>query len=150
MNESRVLRAMEVVATIAIVASVLAVAIPKQADVQRRDTAQQVLDDVEVVRQAVFKFYSDSAYFPPEAAGAIPENLAPYLPPSFMLRRRYGTLEYHNWPMPQQEDSVKISNVLGVTVVTDDPKVGLTAVRLAPTSAHFRIGRRETFLIFGS
>jgi len=142
----------EAIAWIVILVSVPAIAVPKYADVKRRDSAADVLSDVDIMRNAVFHFYSDSAYFPPDSGGAIPESLAPYLPGSFSRSRAYGSLDYRNWPIlpPPGADSTAKSNVVGVTVTTKDPKVALTAANLAPALPKFTVDNKPTFLFFGS
>jgi hypothetical protein len=151
-TEEQRLGLIEALAWICILVSVPAVAIPKYADVQRRDTAERVLNDVDVMRAAVFQFYSDSAYFPPDSGGAIPESLAAYLPGSFSRAREYGSLGYRNWAIlpPPGADSTAKSNVVGVTVTTKDPKVALTAANLAPAMPRFTVESKPTFLFFGS
>jgi len=152
MTEQQRLRLLEVVSVLVILFCVPAVAVPKLADVKRRDTAAKVLEDVDAMRAAVFAFYSDSAYFPKEAPGSIPESLAPYLPPSFSRDRSYGSIDYRNWPVkpPAGSDSTAASNVVGATVTTRDPKVGVTAAKLAPAVPRFTVDSKPTFLFFGS
>ena len=152
MTEEQKLGLLEAIAWIVILVSVPAVAIPKYADVKRRDTAAKVLSDVDVMRTAVFQFYSDSAYFPPDSGGAIPESLVPYLPRFFSRSRDYGSLDYRNWPIlpPPGADSTAKSNVVGVSVTTTDPKVAITAANLAPALPRFTVDSKPTFLFFGS
>ena len=135
------------------IGSVVAVAVPKSAEVRRRQAATHVLADVEALRGAVYAFYSDSAYFPVESpAGIVPEALEPYLPPRFVLRRAWGELQYRNWPMPPNESPVPASNVVGVSVTTADPRVGAMAAERAGTMARFTLrgGTVHTFIFFGS
>ncbi|HYC52310.1 MAG TPA: type II secretion system protein [Gemmatimonadaceae bacterium] len=89
----------EVVSVLAIVGSIGAIAVPKAATLQDERTADALNADIEVVRSAVYAFYSDSAYFPPEGVqGDILVTLEPYLPAKFTFRRPYGVMEYRNWP----------------------------------------------------
>lgn len=111
-DDSRLRAWVERLSVVAIVGSVAALAVPKYASMQREQVAAQILADVEVLRTAVYAFYSDSAYFPPSSAGQpAPESLIPYLPASFSFARPYGRLEYRNWeiapsrPMPGTRDS---------------------------------------------
>ena len=89
----------EAVSVLTIVGSGIAIAIPKADEIQSGRTATTVSADIATVQSAVLAFYSDSAYFPAEAAqGDIPVSLEPYLPANFSFRRAYGSLEYRNWP----------------------------------------------------
>src|SRR5688572_13871148 len=90
----------ETVSVLIIVAGIVALGIPKWIDLRRREDARRMLADVELVREAVYRFYSDSAVFPPEAPeGQLSDELAAYLPAMFNRTRPYGTIEYRNWPL---------------------------------------------------
>lgn len=151
MNEQRVLRLVEVASVVAILAVVIALAVPKRAELDRAATAARVLDDVGVVRQAIYRFYSDSAYFPVQRAGQpIPAGLARYLPAGFTARQPYGTLDYRNWPIVMRDSSVASApNVVGVTVTVFDPRIGAAAEARAHDLAKFVVGNKYTFLFFG-
>ena len=153
MTEDRWMKALEIVSVVVILATVVALAVPKSREAQRARTAQQLLDDVEVVRKAVYRFYSDSAYFPVQSAGRpVPEGLAPYLPRGFALRRPYGSFDYRNWPMAVRDSSsaARAENVVGVTVTVNDPRIGAAALARAQQSSRFIIGKKYTFIFFGS
>lgn len=153
MTEDRVFRWIEVVSVLAIIGSVIALAVPKSGEIERARTGQQLLADVEVVRKAVYRFYSDSAYFPVQVAGRqAPEGLTAYLPRGFSLRTPYGSLDYRNWPMTIRDTTAAISasNVVGVTVTVHDPRIGAAAAARARDVAKFAVGNRHTFLFFGS
>jgi hypothetical protein len=99
-------RLLEIASVLAIVGSVAAVAVPKLGDLERRKAAAAVLADLEVLREAVYRFHSDSGYFAAEATGElIPESLASYLPAGFTSRRPYGVIAYKNWPGDAPGDS---------------------------------------------
>lgn len=149
-NEAKV-RLLEVVSVLAIIGSAMAMAVPKSGELKRRDTASQVSADVEVVRAAVYAFYSDSAYFPVKVTGErVPENLVAYLPRGFSGTRPYGSLEYRNWPVRMGEGGAEAPNVVGVTVTVRDPRIGATLVASSPRTAKFAVGDKYTFIFFGS
>jgi hypothetical protein len=151
MNEQKVLRWVEMVSVVVIVAAVGAMAVPKRGEIARSGDAERLLADVEVVREAVYRFYSDSAYFPAQVPGRqVPDGLVPYLPPGFAFRRPYGTLDYRNWPMAVRDTTAGASNVVGVTVTVNDPRVGASARARADDAARFVLGNKFTFLFFGS
>jgi type II secretory pathway pseudopilin PulG len=144
-------RLIEVLSVLTIIGVITVIAVPKYADLQRRDTAQRVLDDIEILREAVYGFYSDSAYFPPESTNELPpESLTPYLPRGFSFTRPYGTIQYKNWPVAVRYQGTGASNVVGATVTTRDPRIGATAGALAPGAPQFTVGDKQTFLFFGS
>jgi hypothetical protein len=153
-----IVRLLEVLSILIIIASAAIIAVPKYADLRRRDLAARVLADVDVVRAAVYAFYSDSAYFPAESpTEIIPDPLVLYLPRGFSAVRSYGTLAYKNWPVkaPQQDTAAArrdtaATRVIGAIVTTRDPRVGATAAALSPTVAHFSMGNKFTFVFFGS
>ena len=139
----------EAIGYIAIIACIVAIAIPKRAEMQRMQSARQIIDDVETVRQAVYAFYSDSAYFPAQSSEPIPEQLVHYLPLTFPLSHPYGSLEYRNWPVaPAYRDS-SAANIVGVTVTTADPRIGAAAASRTLRLAQFAVENRYTFIYFG-
>ena len=143
------LAVVEVLGWLTIIGCVVAIVIPKRAELQRMKEAQQVVADVETVREAVFAFYSDSAYFPAQTADPIPEPLVRYLPLVFPLVHTYGSLEYRNWPVaPAYQDS-SAANIVGVTVRTPDPRIGAAAASRQLRLAQFAVGDRFTFIYFG-
>ena len=150
MTSQTKVRVIEIVSLLAIIASAIALAGPKRAALNRRAIAAQVSADVDVVRAAIYAFYSDSAYFPPKLGHErIPENLTPYLPRGFALTRPYGTLEYQNWTVRPTAADMAAPNVVGVTVTMKDRKVGAAVVTMSPRAARFAVGNRYTFLFFG-
>jgi hypothetical protein len=139
----------EVGSVLVILLCVVAIAIPKSRELQRQATARQLLDDIDVVRGAVYQFYSDSAYFPAEMQdGSVPPGLARYLPADFSMRRPYATLQYKNWPLGTSRTSVT-PNIVGAIVTTPDPRIGETAASLVPAQPEFTVGDRFAFLFFG-
>jgi hypothetical protein len=152
MTDDRWMKWLEVISLVVIVGSVAAIAVPKTGEMQRARTAQQLLGDVETVRKAVYRFYSDSAYFPEPVAGRqVPDGLRPYLPGGFELRRPYGSFDYRQWPMGVPDTAVtRAPHVVGVTVTVHDPRIGAAAAARAHDLLRFTIGNKYTFLFFGS
>ena len=133
------------------IASITALAVPMNEDSGRQAIADAVLADVDSVRAAVFRFYSDSGYFPSQTSFTkVPENLGGYLPKGFSFRRSYGTLDYKNWPVSSPFTETQSSNVVGVSVVTADPKVGAAAMARFGDNPKFVFGSQRVFLIFGA
>ena len=140
---------MEAISWLAIVACIVAIALPKREEMKRMDTARQIVDDIETVRQAVYAFYSDSAYFPAQTPDPMPEALVRYLPLTFPLAHPYGALEYRNWPVaPAYRDS-SAANIVGVTVTTADPRIGAAAASRTLRLAQFAVENKYTFIYFG-
>ena len=159
----------EAASVFVIVVCLVALAIPMWADYNRREAAKRMLADVEVVREAVYRFYSDSAAFPPEAPGGqLSDELLFYLPPLFNRTRPYGTIEYRNWPLhapvagsAQMADTTQAgqaapaekppaSNVIALAIIPRDPKIAAAASALAYTVPQFTVGNRYFFVLFGS
>lgn len=140
----------ELLMTVAAVGSITALAIPMYEDYGRQAAASEVLADVDSVRAAVYRFYSDSGYFPAQTGFTrIPETLAGYLPPKFSFHRKYGTLDYKNWVLSAPYRETTSSNVVGVSVVTRDPKIGAAAMARFGDNPKFSVGSSRMFLIFG-
>jgi hypothetical protein len=136
--------------SVAAVGSVTALSIPMYEDYGRQAIASEVLADIDSIRAGVFRFYSDSGYFPAQAGfTTIPENLAGYLPGGFSFRRKYGSLDYKNWPVTTTYGEVTVSNIVGISVVTKDPRVGAAAMARYRDHARFSVGTNRMFLIFG-
>lgn len=151
MSEARLLRLIEIVSVIVIVGTALAMSVPKYREVQRSGVAAALLLDVEVVRNAVYRFYSDSAYFPGQTGREpVPAGLVRYLPRGFSFRKDYGVMEYVNWPIPVRDSTAPAPNVIGLRVTVTDPRVGAAAEARAHEAARFAVGNRYTFLFFGS
>lgn len=150
MSEKAKLVLLETFGWLALVASIVAIAIPKRAETKRMETARQIVTDVETVRQAVFAFYSDSAYFPAQTPDEeMPEALLRYLPLTFPRLHSYGTMEYRNWPVaPAYRDS-SAANIVGVTVTTPDPRIGAAAASRTLRLAQFAVENQYTFIYFG-
>ena len=166
---------LEIACILTILGSIAIIAIPKSDDLKRRETAESVLADLEIMRDAIFAFYSDSAYFPAESpTGPIPAGLSVYLPRSFNVQRAYGSISYKNWPtapgaatlvdsatgspilVPSRSrvsdngETVVAPNVIGAVIVASDPKIVGTAAAQSPRTPRFVIGNRYTFLFFGT
>ena len=140
----------EVVLALTAIGSITALAIPMYEDHGRQAVASEVLADVDSIRAAVFRFYSDSGYFPAQTGYTnVPDNLTGYLPPAFGFRRRYGTLDYKNWVVTAPYSEVRTSNVIGISVVTRDPRVGAAAMARYRDNAKLSVGSNLIFLIFG-
>lgn len=161
MNEESRSRLIETLSVLVILIGVVAIGIPKLADMRRRDAAQRMLADVEIVRQAVYRFYSDSAAFPREAPdGQFSDELAMYLPPTFNRTRPYGTIEYRNWPMrPPVKDTTRraeaptkptASNVIALAIIPRDARIAAAAAAMAYATPQFTMGNKYYFILFGS
>ena len=140
---------METFAWLAIVGCVVAIAVPKRAEMQRMKTARQIVADIETVREAVYAFYSDSAYFPAQSTDPMPEPLVRYLPLTFPLTHPYGALEYRNWPVDSVYRDSSAANIVGVSVTTPDARVGAAAASRELRLAQFAVENKYTFIYFG-
>ena len=140
----------ELVFVLVCVASISSIAVPKFDDLKRQSEAAKVIADIDTVKNAVFRFYSDSGYFPQSIAFAVvPESLAPYLPPGFSFRRSYGSLDYKNWPVSAPYGETVMTNIIGVAVAATDARVGAAALTQFGESPKLAVGNNRVFLIFG-
>ena len=140
----------EMLMTLAVIGSITALSIPMYADYGRQGIATEVLADIDSVRGAVYNFYSDSGYFPAQLGfTTVPDGLAGYLPAGFSFRRKYGTLDYKNWLLSAPYGETVTSKVVGISVITSDPKIGAAAMARYGESPKFSVGSNRMFLIFG-
>jgi hypothetical protein len=140
----------ELVFVLTAIGSAMALAGPVMETRGRQGIATQVLADVDSVRSAAFRFYSDSGYFPRQVGfGGIPEGLVPYLPAGFSFRRNYGTIDYRNWVLSTSYSTVAAKNVIGVSLVAKDPKVGAAAMARYGERPKLTVGSTRVFLVFG-
>jgi prepilin-type N-terminal cleavage/methylation domain-containing protein len=135
----------ELMVVVTIIGVLAAIGLPKFRDVQRRAVATQMLGDLDAIRHAALSFYVDSGYFPPDAGTAeVPRNLGAYLPNGFSMRKPEWTMDYENWPAAGGGPA---ASTLGVSFTTPDPRLGMTALRLAGDRPGFASGNEFTFLI---
>lgn len=140
----------ELLLTVAILGSAATMAVPMRGDLRRREVAAQILADVESLRSGIFRFYSDSGYFPKEApAGEVPETLSQYLPPRYSFRRTGWTIDYQVWTSKTPSVHVKTGKQIGATVTIPDPKLGATAFEMYGNNPKFMIGSKYTFMLVG-
>ena len=140
----------ELALTVAIAGTVAAMAIPKTDDLKRRTTAARILEDVEIVKNATYKFYSDSGYFPKDAASAtVPDNLDRYLPRNFSFSRKDWTIDFQKWTRKAPSVHVKTAIQIGVSITTKDARLGATVMDLYGNHPKFAVGSKYTFLIVG-
>jgi type II secretory pathway pseudopilin PulG len=142
---------LELVSVLLIIGSIVSIAVPKSAELKRRQAAAHLLADIQVIRTAVYGFYSDSAYFPAESpTESFPENLRNYLPLTFLIEPRYGAIKYRNWPVAAAYRDSSSANIVGLTVTPRDPRVGASAAAQAPRLPKFLVGNTLTVIFFGS
>jgi prepilin-type N-terminal cleavage/methylation domain-containing protein len=138
----------ELLMTLTVVGILSAVAVPKFRDIRRRATATQIMGDFDVMRHAALSFYVDSGYFPRETgAGAMPQNLQPYLPASYVMDKPKWRLDYENWQLNTKSKYTKTGVVIGVSFTTDDRALGQTAMKLIGNAPSYSVGKKYTFLI---
>jgi prepilin-type N-terminal cleavage/methylation domain-containing protein len=140
----------ELMLTVVIVGCGAALGIPKSDDIERRGSAAEILSDVDAIRKATFRFFSDSGYFPrEEIAGIVPEAMAQYLPRGFSFRRKAWIIDYDYWTTKQPSVHLKTGVKVGVTITIPDARLGSTAMSMYGNNPKFRIGSKHTFLIVG-
>jgi len=119
MNEDRAFRWIEVLSVLVIIGTVIALSVPKSGEVKRAREAQQLLADVEVVRKAVYRFYSDSAYFPAQVAGSQVSAVNPDtggLIDDFLILEDEFVINVCNAPSPAATSSLAIGKAISEMV----------------------------------
>ena len=140
----------ELALTVAIAGTVTAMAIPKTDDLKRRTTASRILEDVNIVKNATYRFFSDSGYFPKDAAsGTVPENLNRYLPLNYSFTRKDWTIDFQTWSRKAPSVHMKTAVQIAVSITTRDARLGATAMHLYGNNPKFAVGSKYTFLIVG-
>jgi type II secretory pathway pseudopilin PulG len=140
----------ELLTIVVIIGSVTAMAIPKSDDLERRATASKILGDVELIRKATFRFFSDSGYFPHEETSAVvPESMKRYLPRGFSFRKKGWTIDYDRWTTKLPSVHVRTGVKIGVSITIPDARLGTTAMNMYGNNPKFSVGSKYVFLIVG-
>jgi prepilin-type N-terminal cleavage/methylation domain-containing protein len=135
----------ELLISMTIVGLLSSIAVPKYRAMKQRAQATNVLGDFQVIRVAALSFYSDSGYFPAEAAaGTAPANLGKYLPQGFSFRRDDWSLDYEHLPGSSQDGSL-----VGVAAATLDENLGAAVMAMLGNNATMMMNGRLTFFISG-
>ena len=135
---------------LAIVVSATVVLLPKLEDRKRQAVAAEILQDVDAVRRAMFTFYSDSGYFPRSVTGGgLPASIVRYLPQGYAPRKQAWTVGYESWSNRTRSLHVKTKQQIGVTITTDNAKLGSTAMDLYGNYPKYAVGSKYVFMIAG-
>jgi len=138
----------ELLVAMTIVALLSAVAVPKYHDMKRRAFATQIVGDFDVVKVACFNYYADKGRFPDDAGtGVVPDGLEPYLPIGFSFDRPDWDLDYERTAtFPSR--FVYGDEIVGISVITTDPKLGQAAMRMV-SGATAVMGGKYAFILSG-
>jgi len=103
------------------------------------------------VRSTVDDYYVDSTSYPPTAAmGLIPPELANMMPIGFSFVRSGYQLQYNNWTVATSLSGYpSTSTIIGITVQTDDARLGQLVLKQLANLPHFQSGNDYTFIIIG-
>jgi type II secretory pathway pseudopilin PulG len=134
-----------------VVAILAGIAIPKAGDLIKRARAAVVASEIRAVRDAVAVYYVDSLSYPPTAAlGQMPPALEPYIGGQVAFIQSGYQLQYNNWTvhwsMPGYPSTLSI---IGVTVHTDDARLGQLVMQVLSSTPHFQWGENYTFIVVG-
>lgn len=141
----------ELLIALTIVSILARIAVPAYQEYVRRARATQAVGDVRVVRQAAFQYAGDNAAWPPDVnRGVIPPGMEQYLPAGFTFQRNGYLLDWDYWVLPDGLPSQPSTGVLvGVSLVTQDARLGNAFLDLFNTAATYTIGDHYTLIIEG-
>ena len=129
----------ELLVVMLIISILAAIAQPRMSQVIVKARATDVIADMEVIRVAVFSYQNAVRGWPDEAVGGVvPPGLDEYLPGDFSFVKNNYTLDYENWGGSPF--------LLGVTLITADTALGLTALDML-SSPKWRAGDKYTWVI---
>ena len=140
----------ELAITLVIVAIIGGISITAYTSIMQSTHAMQAVGDLYTVRAAAYMNYGDSSQWPAELpVGVPPAELVSRLPAGFGFVRKNYRLDWDNWVgQPRAPSDPRISVLVGISVVTTDPKLLDTIqalasrgylVRTEPTRATLRI-----------
>jgi prepilin-type N-terminal cleavage/methylation domain-containing protein len=140
----------EVLTVMAVMGTLVRMAVPSFHDVLVRARAAEVIGDFEVVRVAVLSYHADHSQWPADGhTGQVPPGLAEYLPDNFSFEGMGYRLDWENWVLPgglPQDPEAR--GILAVSVVTQDRELGYALGDiLGGGMAHYALGDAYTFVI---
>ena len=115
----------ELAITLLIVSIIGGISITAYTSLMRSTHAMQAVGDLYAVRAAAYMNYGDSSRWPPEVpVGIPPADLVSRLPAGFGFVRKDYRLDWDNWVgQPRAPSDPRISVLVGISVVTKDPKL---------------------------
>ncbi len=125
---------------VVLIVSILAdIAQPQLSHVIVKARAADAINDMQVIRGAVYNYQTDQQAWPSDAAsGIVPPGLDEYLPGGFDLVNDDYTLDYDNWGGSPF--------MIGVTLITSDSTLGRTALEML-ASPKWNSGDKYTWVI---
>lgn len=139
----------EILLVVAVVSIVIRIAVPNVQHVLTQARAVEVLAQVSSVRSAAHEHLAEHHTLPDDAPpGSLPDELRPYLGPSFTFQGEGYTLDWESWTLPSGlPGDPDVNQLAGVTVTADDENL-IDALRgLTGKGAWFALGDSYTFLI---
>ena len=122
-----------------IVSILAAIAQPQLSHVIVKARAADAINNMQVIRGAVYNYQTDQLGWPADvASGIVPPGLEDYLPGGFDLVNDDYTLDYDNWGGSPF--------MIGVTLITSDSTLGRTVLEML-ASPKWRSGNKYTWVI---
>lgn len=140
----------EVLTALMVMSVVARMGVPRYQEVWVRAEAARAAGDFHLVRQAAMEYLTDHNRWPQEMeTGQVPPGLEPYLPDGYSFNRGFYRLDWENWPLPLGlPNHPDIQRVLGLTIVTRDPALGMALEELLGTnSPNFSLAGHYTFVL---
>ena len=129
----------ELLVVVLIVSILVAIAQPQLSHVIVKARAADAINDMQVIRGAVYNYQTDQLGWPADvASGIVPPGLEDYLPGGFDLVNDDYTLDYDNWGGSPF--------MIGVSLITSDSTLGRTALEML-ASPKWNSGDKYTWVI---
>jgi prepilin-type N-terminal cleavage/methylation domain-containing protein len=141
----------EILTAMTIIAILAGIVVPKTGDFIKQAKATAIVADINAIHTGLTVYYADSSGYPPSGAmGLVPPSLKPYIPTNFSFVNPDYQLQYQKWTLTTPLGGYPAtSTIVGVTVQTDDARLGQLLTAQGSTWPHFQSGNQYTFIIDG-
>lgn len=139
----------ELLVVLVLMSIVTRIALPTVHEARLRAHAAEALGDLRAVEAAARAYHADTGIWPAESSpGAVPPELAGYLPEGFAFTFDEYRLDWETWTLPEGLPSDPSPGVLvGVSIVTDREALGLAVAELLGPGGWYTLGDHYTRLI---
>lgn len=145
----------EVMLVLVIIAILANIAYPYYYNAELNAKAVQIVNDFNVIKYAVYMYYSDTGSFPKDGReGIIPAEFKQYLPEGFSFDRTKSLGIKYDWENWLNEDGQPLypeqGILYGISFTCDDNVLAYRVIKLIPAQFKFSLMNRYTFIISNS